>query len=69
VVLYGVGRNTLRQLLEKRPAIAEELAQHLAQRMARLSGAGGAAARATSLQPGILARLVEQLAMTLRPAR
>lgn len=69
VVLYSVERDTLRDLLEQRPAIAEELAQHLAQRTDKLNRVPGSETRGSALQTGILARLVEQLATTLRSAR
>lgn len=69
VVLYSVQRDTLRRLLDERPSIAEDLAQHLARRMAKLNRSQDTDTRASALQSGILVRLVEQLATTLRSTR
>ncbi|TZG36038.1 mechanosensitive ion channel family protein [Agrobacterium sp. B1(2019)] len=66
VVMYEVDRETMAQLLEERPGIAEELALHLSQRAAKLGGTDAGIAASSATRQGIVTRLVDQIMMALK---
>lgn len=69
VVLYEVSREALWPLVEARPAMAQDLAIHLAERAARLAPSTGPSAQGDARQLGFLTRVVDQLVATLKQAR